>query len=234
MVRVELFGKPEGLLVGDLCGARERGGVEGGGVAYGEDVVHGGAGLLACWWFGGFGVGGRLRLVLGLELHAEMVVDADEAGAGVTLDDPLFLGWYGRFGGVVIIVEDGRRVRWEASHTIKRFSDEWVGHVAGAPDAHADADIALLYGGDGVDSVFGFGGLVVAGDGVIGEAFAEGEDLVGGFDGDVVALCLLHGVVGECSIEHREDARRDVVERYGHEGDEVRIDVAQVLSDEVG
>ena len=210
VVVVESLGQPDGLLVGDLGGYGEGAGGKSRHVAQAPDVLH-----------DGFAV-----FVLGLKLDAEAVVDEDAARFGVAFDDPVFLvGEVRRAGG------DFGGVDGEIVDCVEGFADEWVHHVAGAPDAHADADVAFFFGAEGVDAAFHFVfGMVGA---FVGEAESELLHVVGGFDLDALAFVVSDGVVGEGGVKHWEDFGSDVVKGDSDVVGQTGVELAHVLMDQI-
>lgn len=180
--------QPESLLVGGLRGGRE-GGAEGGIVAEGEDGGEGGARtrggrrLIS----GVLGVGDGNR---GVELEAEVSVNEDGARSWIALHDPLLL-----FRSVDLLADDGSGRRGEGMVFRKGVLHERIHHVAGTPDAHADAHLAVFFRRERVAARGGFGA-------VAGEAWAERLHMVLGFDLDAFAREGLHGVVAEVRFEH--------------------------------
>ena len=222
VVGVEVFGEPDGLLVGDLGSCGEGGGCYVCGVAEAPDVGHDG---------GGGGGGGGLLVVkgvgLGVEFEAEGGVDEEGAGFGVVGDVPLsgrrVMGGKGRSGeggGVDGVGGEG----W-----VEGFGDEGVGGIAGGPDAHADVDGAFFFGVEGVDTAFRGGFVGIGWDGGLSELFY----VVGGFDLDALALVVADGIVGEAGVEQGEDFRGDVVEGDLDVLCQGRVELAEVLVHEV-
>lgn len=52
-------------------------------------------------------------------------------------------------------------------------------------------------------------------------------------DGDVLAREHLHGVVGQRLLEHGQDLGGDVVDADGDVGEEGRVDLGEVVVDEI-
>ena len=131
---VERAAQPQGLLVGNLRGTGEAAAGHDGGVTDGEDVIHcGGRGRAAAAVVisGSAVVGAVVSGSIGgagLQLDAEVVVDKDQTGFGVALDEPLVLVWVFDLG-TRVGVEDGGRGGGEGSDGVEGFGDKGVLYV---------------------------------------------------------------------------------------------------------
>lgn len=165
------------------------------------------------------------------QVDAEMVIDEDHPGLGVSIDHPLT-----GVGVLDLIVSTGdvSRSGGKAPDVVKGLGDKGIVHVACAPHAETDANITIFLGSDGVDTTFDLGVLILHGFRIVGEAFAKFLDVVGCADVNVPASVLLHGVVGQGGVEHGEHLGGHVIEGDADVLEQVGVDSGEVVIDQVG